>query len=186
MAGVRPQADYAYDFLNTKPYGSGRWREGIDIDDAALTIIILLGAIQDLVWGIFRMGWPEWQLEAISGFNASDITDPMVRLTRVGGWGGLESGIVGILLTIYRLARWYLSQPFNGANFQIVFLIGTIGKTGALLTNLSLLGWTFLGPDSPLDNYFLFARALLAVLALSLSLYTYRSSWTWLWDRDVK
>ena len=150
-------------------------------DDVLLTTIMFSGAIQDLVWGVFRLGYPEWTLEAISNFNATDITSPMVRLTRVGGWGNLEAGILGLLLVTWRIAKWYTGHPFPGQNFQFGFALATFSKTGAFITNLSLTEWEPFAEDAPLDNIVLLARALVAFFSLCLSLYTYRSSWNFLW-----
>ena len=149
-------------------------------DDVLLTAVMLLGAIQDLIWGVFRLGYPEWTLETISNFNATDITRPMVRLTRVGGWGNLEAGILGILLVTWRLVLWYTRHPFRGQNFQFGFALTTLSKTGAFLTNASLSDWQPFAAGAPRDNIMLFARAVLAFFALLLSLYTYKSSWTFL------
>ena len=152
-------------------------------DDVLLTTIMFLGGIQDLVWGVFRLGYPEWSLETISQFNASDITPPMVRLTRVGGWGNLEAGILALLLVTWRIALWYTRHPFRGQNFQFGFALSTISKTGAFITNASLTGWQPFAPGAPRDNIVLFARALIAMLALLLSLNTYKSSWAFLFVR---
>jgi hypothetical protein len=145
-----------------------------------LTFIMFSGGIQDLTWGIFRLGYPEWTLETISQFNTSDITPPMVRLTRVGGWGNLEAGILAMLLVTWRIVLWYTRHPFRGQNFQFGFALTTLGKSGAFLTNASLTGWQPFAADAPRDNIVLFVRALIALLALLLSLYTYQSSWAFL------
>jgi len=129
------------------------------------------------------MGYPEWSLKTISQFNASDITPPMVRLTRVGGWGNLEAGILALLLVTWRIALWYTRHPFRGQNFQFGFALSTISKTGAFITNASLTGWQPFASGAPRDNIVLFARALIAMLALLLSLNTYKSSWAFLFVR---
>jgi hypothetical protein len=149
-------------------------------DDVLLTTIMLFGGLQDLTWGVFRLGYPEWTLETISQFNKTDITAPMVRLTRVGGWGNLEAGILAMLLVTWRIVLWYTRHPFRGQNFQFGFALTTVGKTGAFITNASLTGWQPFAADAPRDNIVLFVRALIALLALILSLYTYQSSWAFL------
>lgn len=149
-------------------------------DDVLLTTIMFSGAIQDLVWGVFRLGYPEWTLTTISNFNSADITPPMVRLTRVGGWGNLEAGILGLLLVTWRIMRWWTGHVFSGQNFQFGFALTFLSKTGAFLTNASLSGWAPFAADAPRDNIVLFVRALIAFIALVLSLYTYRSSWAFL------
>jgi len=138
------------------------------------------GGLQDLAWGVFRLGYPEWTLEVISQFNETDITQPMVRLTRVGGWNNLESGILALLLVTWRIVLWYKRHPFRGQNFQFGFALTTLSKTGAFITNASLTGWKPFAADAPRDNIVLFIRALIALLALLLSLYTYQSSWAFL------
>lgn len=152
-------------------------------DDVLLTSIMFAGGIQDLTWGVFRLGFPEWTLETISKFNASDITAPMIRLTRVGGWGNLEGGILALLLVTMRITLWYTRHPFRGQNFQFGFALTTLSKTGAFITNASLTGWQPFADEAPRDNIVLFVRALIALLALLLSLYTYADSWAFLNER---
>lgn len=146
-------------------------------DDLLLTIIMLIGAIQDLVWGVFRLISPRWTLQTISNFNETEISFHIVRLTRVGSWGNLESGILGVLLVSWRAARWYKMKTFSGQNFQFGFLIQTIGKTGAFLTNASICDWDPFGPDAPKDNIIVFVRALLSFIALLISISAYRETW---------
>lgn len=186
-SGLRATAWYKGDYESLTqdfPGSRVRVRDGtarcLKWDDVLLTSIMLAGGIQDLVWGVFRLGYPEWTLETISQFNQTDITAPMVRLTRVGGWGNLEAGILALLLVTWRIVLWYTRHPFRGQNFQFGFALTTLSKTGAFLTNASLTGWQPFASDAPRDNIVLFVRALIAVLALLLSLHTYKSSWSFL------
>ena len=149
----------------------------LQADDVILTIVMLLGACQDLTWGLLRLWFPEWTLENVSSFNQTDITLPMVRLTRVGGWGNLESGILGLLLVTWRIVLWYTRRPFQGQNFQFGFALTTVGKTGAFITNASLSGWEPFAAGAPRDNILLFTRAVFAFCSLLLSLYTYSETW---------
>lgn len=154
-------------------------------DDVLLTVIMGVGSIQELTFAVFRLGYPEWTLETVSQFNATSITPPMVRLTRVGGWSNLEGGILGLLLVVWRIVRWYTGLPFAGQNFQFGFALTTLSKTGAFLTNASLSGWRPFAADAPLDNIVLFARALVSLLSLLLSIRTYRSSWAFVWTNPM-
>ena len=154
------------------------------IDDALLTLVMLLGAVQDLTYGVLRLGYPTWTLIHISAFNVSELSDPIVRLTRVSGYGNLEAGILGLILVAWRLYMWYRSLPFRGQNFQFGFALTAISKTGAFLTNAALSEWQPVAPGAPLDNSILFARAVVAFCAFILSLFTYRDSWTALLRRS--
>lgn len=171
-----------YTFLNKGPTVVDPGPACLQWDDALLTFIMFLGAAQDLTWGVFRLGYPEWTLSTISSFNTTDITRPMVRLTRVGGWGNLEAGILGLLLVAWRIVRWYKGYPFSGQNFQFGFFLTTLSKTGAFITNASLSGWAPFSYDAPADNIVLFARAVLALVALLLSFHTYKSTWSFIFN----
>lgn len=148
--------------------------------DIYLTMAVFVTALLDLTWGIFRLVAPEWQLENLSGFDTADITEPIERVTRVAGWSGLETGIIGIFMTSYRIARYCAGESFDGSNFQFFFLVAAIGRTGALLTHLSLSNWVLFDEETKYDAYFLFSRAVFAIVNAVLSSYTYSDSWTWL------
>jgi len=150
-------------------------------DDALLTLIVLIAAAQDLAFGVWRVIEPTDYLNTVNNVTNGALDDSTLRLTRVGAFNQLESGVVGILLVAYRMLRWYSGQPFNGVNFQLVFLINMLGKTGAFIMNEILLDWPqFFLADGPLDRYVLLSRAVLATLALGLSIRTYWHSWHWL------
>ncbi len=150
-------------------------------DDVLLTVIVFIAAMQDLSFGVWRVIEPTDYLNVVNNVTNGALDDSTLRLTRVGAFNQLESGVVGLLLVVYRLLRWYSSQPFNGVNFQMVFLINMLGKTGAYIMNEVLLDWPqFFLSDGPLDRYVLLSRAVLATLALLLSIRTYWHSWHWL------
>jgi hypothetical protein len=150
-------------------------------DDFFLSMVVLVGALQDLGWGIWRLGWPDHFLETINSVVIASIDADTTRLTRVGAFGQLEAGLCGILLVAYRSARWYTHHPFNGVNYQLAFLVNAIGKTSAFIYNEYLLDFENFGNTDghPLDRYFLLTRAGLALIAFTMSLWTYRDSWKW-------
>ncbi|MGZ0213990.1 MAG: hypothetical protein ACKVI4_16060 [Actinomycetales bacterium] len=152
-------------------------------DDATLTLIILLMSLQDFGFGIWRMSRPAQFLEIVNNVTLASIDPDTTRLTRVGSFGQVEGGLVGVALVIYRVLRWYKHRHFNGINFQLTFLIGAIGRTGAFITNEQTLGWETFGKtgNAPLDQYFLLTRAGVSVLAFAVSTYTYRADWRWLY-----
>ena len=145
----------------------------IRMDDLVLTLIIFLGGLQDFLVGIFRLVDPRWTLIVISDFNETEVSDPMVRLTLVSGWGALEAGLLGMGLVCYRIFRWWNRRHFNGLNFQVALSLSTISKLGAFFTNASLTGWKPFSPDAPADNRWLFVRALITFACFVLSLITY-------------
>jgi len=167
-------------YVKLKPAASAdNWRW----DDALLTLVIFLSAAQDLGFGVWRMSQPAQFLEIVNNVTLTSIDPDTTRLTRVGSFGQLEGGLVGFALVLYRILRWYKRRHFNGVNFQLTFLIGAIGRTGAFITNEQTLGWETFGQteNAPLDQYFLLARASVSLVAFSVSLYTYRADWQWLW-----
>lgn len=157
-------------------------RDGIlHWDDLLLTAIIVTTAILDGCFAVFQFVDPAWYIQTMNGLNVSFVGDNTKRMQRVGAWGYLEGLVAGTLLVGYRALRWDRDRDFNGANFQFVFLVNMIGKSGAFFTNEILQDWRGFGTgDGALDRYFLLTRALLATLAFCLSLYTYKSSWVWL------
>ena len=154
-------------------------------DDVLLTMVVFLSACQDMAWGIWRLAYPANFLETINSVVLTSIDDDTTRLTRVGAFGQIEAGLVGFLLVSYRSLRFYTHHEFNGANYQMAFLVNVIGKLGAYILNEQVIGWDTFGETSgmPLDRYFLLLRAATAIFAFLLSLRTYRSSWTWLGDK---
>ncbi len=181
----RPDAEHPgwYRYIDPNPRAQREERRRhVELwwDDALLTVVVLIAAVQDLAFGVWRVTEPRGFLETVNNVTNGGLEESTLRLTRVGGFNQLESGVVGVLLVIYRLARWLAGQPFNGVNFQIVFLINAFGKTGAFIMNEVLLGWDdFMDTSGPLDRYFLLSRAVLAVAALVLSIFTYWHSWAW-------
>jgi hypothetical protein len=142
------------------------------LDDVLLTLAVLASALTDLTFGIARLGWPRWAA-GLSGFGEADMTDTLLRVTRVSGWGYVEAGLFGVMLVAWRAIRWYTRTTFNGQNFQVGFLLTTICKFGAVLTN---------GDISLADNQILLTRAIFSLMCLVLSIYTYRSSWEFFWE----
>jgi hypothetical protein len=159
------------------------WRWG----DATLTLILLLMSLQDLGFGFWRISRPAQFLEVINNVTLTSVDPYATRLTRVGSFGQVEGGVAGIVLVSYRVLRWWKRRHFNGINFQVVFLIGAIGRTGAFVTNEQTLGSDTFGKteNAPLDRYFLLARASVCTLAFLLSMYTYRADWRWLCESDM-
>ena len=182
MASAPPES-YAYldgkmmmhDDRGTQRKDWWRW------DDFFLSVVVLVGACHDMAWGVWRLGWPASFLETINSVVLTSIDADTTRLTRVGALGQIESGLVGFLLIAYRSARWYTHHPFNGVNYQMAFLVSSIGKTSAFIYNEYLLDFEHFGDTDghPLDRYFLLARACLALIAFVMSLWTYRDSWRW-------
>ena len=151
--------------------------------DIMLTIVILVGALQDVVFGTFWLFYPEWFLKHIGGID--EPSDAMIRFTRVGGWGSLEGGTIGLLLVLLRLILAYKRRPFNGATFQFVFFVGIIGRGGALITNAVSTSGTVVGEGTASDTYVLLVRTLLSVVGFFLSVFAYADSWHWLWEERV-
>ena len=174
----QPKAGYLgdYQFLNRDfPVPAGVRHDWL-LDDILLTVLIFLGAAYDFTSGIFNFAMTNWAIEMIQGFNET-MDDRFVTLTRVRGVSGIEGGLAGLLVGIYRVARWGRKQRFNGINFQMVFFIQTVGRSMQLY--LQLPGWD---TPHPPGLYMLITRLSIAAFAFLLSLYTYRSSWRWLWD----
>ena len=175
------------------------------VGDVLLTLVVLTVALSDLTFGIIRLAAPMFYLTAFSNFNitatssgeyyiedyeiSDDSLSGVVKMhefaylsTVVSGWGGIESGTVGLLVVLLRALMWYKRKTFNGANYQFLFLVSFIGRTGALMTSLikARPQWNIFQPDTPIDTYILLGRASLSLLGLLLSLWEYSSSWSWL------
>ena len=107
-----------YEFLNRDfPIASGTRHTWL-LDDILLTVFIFLGACYDLTSGIFNFAMTDWAIATIQGFNET-MDDRFVTLTRVRGVSGIEGGLAGLLVGVYRIARWGRKQRFNGINFQV-------------------------------------------------------------------
>ena len=170
-----------YEFLNRDfPVPSGTRHTWL-LDDVLLTIVIFLGAFYDLTAGIFNLAATGYALNTLNSMNITvSSDDPLTIITRVRGVGGLESGLAGLLVGVYRIARWGRKQRFNGINFQMVLLITTIGRSLQLYIELP----GFVDPFPP-GFYMLIGRLSIAAFGFLLSLYTYRSSWRWLWEHPL-
>ena len=88
-------------------------------DDVVLTVLILLGAVCDLVLGSFALFATDWALEHINGIDSSVVEDgDFQRITRSRGVGSLEGGLGALLVGGYRIARWRKRQKFEASFFS--------------------------------------------------------------------
>ncbi len=149
------------------------WHDG----DATVTIIVFLSALFDLSAGVWNIFFSENSLIYLGGFNESAITAELMQTAKVRGVGGIESGVAALLLGIYRYLRWRRGYPFNGQNFQLLFLVVTIGRSGTMYLERPAAG-----QEVYLGFYLQITRLVLSSFGLVSSIYFYRHSWGWLYD----
>ena len=164
--------EYKLEFVK-KMCESFQWKEVV------LTLVVFLVGCQDLTFGVWRTGWPAHFLETINSVTLPSIDDDTTRMARVGGIGQIERGTASLLLVMYRCLLWEKREHFNGANYQAMLFVNSIGKICEYVVNEQTLGWETFGETkgAPLDRYFLFIRALLTSLAFVLSIKTYEKEW---------
>jgi hypothetical protein len=151
-------------------------KRGCEGGECLVALAVLIGAVQDFVWGVMRIGFTRTQLSAVENIPDEALSPETERALRVAGWGGVESGALGALLVVGTCCNLAQSRGM-GLSFQVMFLVSLIGRAGALLS-----GWD---PDVPLldprawshetsvDALMIGGRAALSMLALVVSIAVY-------------
>jgi hypothetical protein len=144
-------------------------------DDIVLTVIMVMGGIQDLIMGALYWLSPQWVLEDWYSHDTSSIDILTLTLFEDRGVALVEAGIAATLITIYRTVRWYKIKSFNGVIFQITFLVNTVGRSLLLARGVPASS-----NDMDPGFYMLVGRLALSSFALLLSLWSFRNNWSWL------
>lgn len=190
----------------------GKQSPAVDIsclwDDVVLTVLVLCIGIVDVAIGVVALVSVELATATFTGLNYTVINlvgessnemrnlvlGEIYNIVTFGAFGEIGAGIFSLIAVAYRVARWIRRQPFNGANFQSVFLITFGVGAAAFFASEGATGWVSLFDGSALADtsgealgiarvvgrYILLVRVVTSLFALLASLVTYRSSWAWL------
>ena len=179
-------------------------------DDIILTVFVFCIGSLDIAIGVVALVDPRLATATFTALNvtviqlagASDRETSNLVLAEIydivafGAFGELGAGIFSLIAVAYRAARWVRRQPFNGANFQSVFLITFGVGVAGFFASEGATGWVSLIDGSAIKEasddgaaevvarlvgrYILLVRVLTTLFAFLASLVTYRSSWAWL------